>query len=97
MSELLGLQQRPSQPVSNPVDFMPNSSAVHPKLLKADFHGSIMTGSLFSSSVKIHPFSNTLLTVVRSKNPCLIGLSGIVIHETENTFRVVTKDDEVKG
>ena len=70
---------------------------MHPKLLKADFHGSIMTGSLFPSSVKIHPFSDTLLTVVQSKNPCLVGLAGIVIHETENTFRVVTKDDEVKG
>jgi len=48
MSELLGLQPRPPQPVSNSVaaKAMPNSSGMHPKLLKADFHGSIMTGEV---------------------------------------------------
>ncbi|KAJ8700811.1 RNase P/RNase MRP complex subunit [Pleurotus ostreatus] len=50
---------------------------MHPKLLKADFHGSIMT-------------------VKQSKNPCLIGLSGIVILESENAFKVITKDNRVK-
>ncbi|KAF8885900.1 Rof/RNase P-like protein [Gymnopilus junonius] len=56
---------------------MPNSSGMHPKLLKADYHGSIMT-------------------VTQAKNPCLVGLSGIVIHETENAFKVVTKQNKVK-
>lgn len=75
MSELLGLS-RYSASVSSP-QTMPGSSGMHPKLLKADFHGSIMT-------------------VHKAKNPCLVGISGIVIHETENAFKVVTRQDKVK-
>lgn len=33
----------------------------------------------------------------QSKNACLVGLSGIVILETESTFKVVTKKDRLKG
>ncbi|KAG5643455.1 hypothetical protein DXG03_000887 [Asterophora parasitica] len=76
MSELLGLPQpAASEPPSSQA--MPSTASMHPKLVKADFHGSIMT-------------------VRQSKNPCLVGLSGIVIHETENTFKVVTVKDKVK-
>ncbi|KAG6813422.1 hypothetical protein H0H92_011119 [Tricholoma furcatifolium] len=76
MSELLGLQQRP--PASAPSStHMPSSAGMHPKLVKADFHGSIVT-------------------VRRSKNPSLVNLSGIVIHETENAFKIITKKDSVK-
>ena len=45
MSELLGLSREPSG--ANPsamAKAMPSSASMHPKLLKADFHGSIMTG-----------------------------------------------------
>lgn len=35
--------------------------------------------------------------VVRAKNPCLVGLSGIVVHETENAFRVVTEKNQTKS
>ncbi|KAI0082688.1 RNase P/MRP p29 subunit, partial [Panus rudis PR-1116 ss-1] len=38
----------------------------------------------------------SIITVRQSKNPCLVGLSGIVIHETENSFKVVTKNDRLK-
>ncbi|KAF8153310.1 RNase P/MRP p29 subunit [Crassisporium funariophilum] len=78
MSELLSLSQKPA--VETPASMakaVPGSAGMHPKLLKADFHGSIMT-------------------VRQSKNPCIVGLSGIVIHETENAFRVVTKNDKLK-
>lgn len=34
--------------------------------------------------------------VRQSKNPFLVGLSGIVIHETENAFKVVTRKDQLK-
>lgn len=74
MSELLGLSPPSSVPVA---EAMPNASSMHPKLVKADFHGS-------------------LLTVRQSKNPCLVGLSGIVIHETENAFKVITRKDQFK-
>ncbi|KAG6854496.1 hypothetical protein C0991_006098 [Blastosporella zonata] len=76
MSELLALQQPPIAGPSS-AQAMPSSSGMHPKLLKADFHGSIMT-------------------VRQSKNPCIVGLSGIVIQETENVFKVVTQKDTVK-
>ncbi len=35
-------------------------------------------------------------SVRQSKNPCLVGLSGVVVHETENTFKVVTPKDQLK-
>lgn len=35
-------------------------------------------------------------TVKQSKNPCLVGVRGIVILETENAFRIITKKDQVK-
>jgi len=74
MSELLGLPPPSSVSVA---EAMPSASSMHPKLVKADFHGS-------------------LLTVRQSKNPCLVGLSGIVIHETENAFKVITRKDQLK-
>ena len=33
----------------------------------------------------------------QSKNPCLVGLSGIVIYESENGFRVITRGNELKS
>ncbi|ETW82573.1 RNase P, partial [Heterobasidion irregulare TC 32-1] len=76
MSELLGLAALPASGTPSPKD-MPSSAGMHAKLVKADFHGSIMT-------------------VRRSNNPALIGLSGIVVHETENAFRVVTRTNKSK-
>ncbi|KAH9951325.1 RNase P/MRP p29 subunit [Amylocystis lapponica] len=78
MSELLALPPAPSGSITQPVaDAVPSAPAMHAKLVKADFHGS-------------------LVTVRQSKNPCLVGLSGVVVHETENTFKVVTKKDQLK-
>ncbi|KDR72174.1 hypothetical protein GALMADRAFT_74026 [Galerina marginata CBS 339.88] len=79
MSELLSLPPQPAKipPPELAQKSMPNSSGIHPKLLKADYHGSIMT-------------------VSQSKNPCLVGVSGIVIHETENAFKVVTRQNKLK-
>ncbi|KAF9025830.1 RNase P subunit p29-like protein [Hymenopellis radicata] len=75
MSELLNLPNKPTRPPLQ--SDMPSSAAMHPKLLKADFHGSV-------------------ITVRQSKNPSLLGISGIVIHETENTFNIITKANTVK-
>ncbi|KAF5389354.1 hypothetical protein D9757_004384 [Collybiopsis confluens] len=55
----------------------PSSASCHPKLLKADFSGS-------------------LVSVQKSKNPSLVDIQGIVFHETENTFVIVTKNDKKK-
>jgi ribonuclease P protein subunit POP4 len=37
------------------------------------------------------------LIVKDAKNKCLVDCSGIVIHETENTFKVITQKDQMKG
>jgi len=76
MSELLNLPQKPANP-SSANHVMPNSSAMHAKLVKADYHGAIVS-------------------VKKSKHPCLVGLSGIVYHETENAFKIVTPANAVK-
>ncbi|KLO17369.1 RNase P subunit p29-like protein [Schizopora paradoxa] len=76
MSELLGLWKAPEQQTAS-MPTMPNSAGMHAKLVKADFHGSI-------------------ISVKQSKNPCLVGVKGIVILETENAFRIITKNDQVK-
>ncbi|KAI9064341.1 RNase P/MRP, p29 subunit [Trametes sanguinea] len=77
MTELLSLSSPPTGTESNPAAAMPSSAGMHAKLIKADFHGAI-------------------ITVRRSKNPCLVGLSGIVVHETENAFKVITQRDQLK-
>ncbi|KIJ46001.1 hypothetical protein M422DRAFT_250426 [Sphaerobolus stellatus SS14] len=48
MSELLGLQPKPTQPPTpeRAAKSMPSAPDMHPKLLKADYHGSIMTASI---------------------------------------------------
>jgi len=47
------------------------------RLIKADYHGAIMT-------------------VVRSTCPAFVGTRGIILQETENVFRFITKKNEVK-
>jgi ribonuclease P protein subunit POP4 len=93
MSELLGLSPPAAAPVT---EAMPSASSMHAKLVKADFHGSILTGmqvlSLYAQILThLCPFQ-----VRQSKNPCLVGLSGIMIHETENAFKVITRKDQLR-
>ncbi|KAF8512247.1 RNase P/MRP p29 subunit [Gautieria morchelliformis] len=78
IAELLGLDVRPNTPVDNTSSLhMPNAQSMQAKLVKADFHGSI-------------------ISVRSAKNPSLVGCSGIVILETENTFKVVTIHNKLK-
>jgi len=85
MSELLGLGtpplslgERAEGDARARAAAMPQAAAgMHAKLVKADFHGSIMI-------------------VRRSRNAALVGASGIVVQETENTFKVVTREDRLK-
>jgi ribonuclease P protein subunit POP4 len=44
ISELLGLGPQPAGMGTEQKGAMPNVTTMHPKLVKADFHGSIMTG-----------------------------------------------------
>ncbi|KAI0361994.1 RNase P/MRP p29 subunit [Trametes cingulata] len=77
MTELLSLSPQPAGTASDPAAAVPSAAGMHAKLIKADFHGAVVT-------------------VRRSKNPCLVGLSGIVVHETENAFKVITQKDQLK-
>ncbi|KAJ7827955.1 hypothetical protein B0H14DRAFT_3719701 [Mycena olivaceomarginata] len=77
MSELLNLPQPGSS-----APRAPSGTSIHPTLLKADFHGYIMTGDC--------------LFAFLSKNTAIVGIAGIVIHETEGTFQVVTKTNKLK-
>lgn len=45
ISELLGLGPQPTGTVTEQNVAMPNVVTMHAKLVKADFHGSIMTGN----------------------------------------------------
>jgi len=54
-----------------------SGSNLEARLIKADFHGAI-------------------ITVTRSTSPGMIGLTGILLQETENTFNIITKEDKIK-
>ncbi|KAJ3562300.1 hypothetical protein NP233_g9660 [Leucocoprinus birnbaumii] len=77
MSELLVLSQKPGNNLPPSSKAMPSSQSMFPKLVKADFHGAI-------------------ISVCQSKNPCLVGITGIIFHETENAFKIITKSNAVK-
>jgi len=76
---------------------MPNVPSMHAKLVKADYHGAIVTGRPVISFHLTFTSREMHAIVKDAKNNCLIGCSGIVIHETECTFKVVTRSNQVKG
>ena len=45
MTELLSLSAAPSTPSADPSSAMPAAAGMHAKLIKADFHGAIVTGA----------------------------------------------------
>lgn len=54
-----------------------NPHMIQQKLLKADFHGAV-------------------LTVIRSKCPSYVGLTGILVQELKHIFKIIAKDDKLK-
>ncbi|KAI0247710.1 hypothetical protein BJV78DRAFT_1243463 [Lactifluus subvellereus] len=81
---------------------MPQAAGMHAKLVKADFHGSIMIGQFIvpASSdggfLQPNQFWWNTNSLRRSRNAALVGASGIVVQETENTFKVVTRKNRLK-
>lgn len=51
--------------------------------------------SMFPKLVKAD-FHGAIILVCQSKNPCLVGISGIIIHETENAFKIITQSSAIK-
>jgi hypothetical protein len=102
MTELLGLGTGTGTGTKTPT-LTPAAAAaaagMHAKLVKADFHGSIVTGTCPCAYVlpTARQINRMHAKVRRSKNAALVGLSGIVVQETENTFKIVTRVDKLKG
>ena len=103
VAELLNLNPKPADPLPGAEESkselkMPPSISMQTKLVKAEFHGAIIEGIVHNAILAAKPFnSQRCRTVTQSKNKSLVGCKGIVIHETENTFKVVTSSDVLKG
>ncbi|KAF8622557.1 hypothetical protein AX15_006907 [Amanita polypyramis BW_CC] len=93
MSELLGLAPLSTAMEMRPAPPMPSSASMHAKLVKADLHGSMIKGK---PSLPFGQLIPQLRAVHQSKNTSVLGLSGIVILDTANTFSIVTRQDKVK-
>lgn len=50
----------------------------------------------FTSDILKADYHGAKISVVRTKNPSLVGIRGIVILETKGTFKVVSKDNKVR-
>lgn len=60
--------------------------------------GNVNSSNLPSVQMKIlkADYHGCLLTVCQSKCPSFVGTTGIVVMETKNTFKVITKNDKLK-
>ncbi|KAL4074740.1 Rof/RNase P-like protein [Scleroderma yunnanense] len=81
MSELLDL---PPAPLTSPGGTDSDLSCGIPN--SSTLHAKLVKADLHGS----------ILTVRQSRNPCLVGLSGIVLYESENAFRVISKANQTK-
>ena len=74
------------------------------KITKADLHGCLLRGKYISSScVSDHhnlcflSLTHALDAVDKSKCPSYVGVRGIVLQETQNTFKLITSSDRLKS
>ena len=94
MSELLTLPPASSRSTQHAHT---QTASMHAKLIKADFHGAMISGRAPMFSLRYEPTNSFPISPVKqSKNPSLVGLTGIVILETENAFKVVTRTNQFK-
>ena len=77
------------------------------KVIKADLHGCLITGMydlnlrrsvaptfFLPSALPLPAFSPT---VEKSKCPSYVGVHGIVLQETQNTFKLISREDRLKS
>lgn len=59
----------------------------------------LKTKSAFSSRSIFHrvDLHGADVTIVKAKNSSLVDITGIVLLETKNTFKILVKDDSIKG
>ena len=103
LSEMLPLPAYPKQPLA---DLKLHASApgklanglateqLSSRLVKADFTGAVIRGMSLEG---LYCPKLMLYAVKRSKNASLIGLEGIVVVETAETFKIVTVENVVKS
>jgi ribonuclease P protein subunit POP4 len=78
-----------------------NLKSLTPKLVKADYHGAIITGIF--NSLEYFRISNITFIILnefsvsKSKCPGYVGLTGILLQETKNVFKIITKQNEIKS
>lgn len=58
-------------------------------------HAQTQAAGMHAKLIKA-AFEGAMITVKQSKNASLVGLTGIVILETENAFKIVTPKDQLK-
>ncbi|GAA5828174.1 hypothetical protein JCM5353_007819 [Sporobolomyces roseus] len=106
MTELLGLpiaipSSRPSpstpslepgQPTSYPLPTFPSRTEPLPAAAQ-ELSANVV--NIQTKLVKAE-FVGCVLSVKRAKNPSLVGLKGIVLQETQGTFKIVTPKSQVK-
>lgn len=72
---------------------LPNLRTVELKLAKADFHGAVLSSTV-AASIALAAISDFIVAaVVRHANPLMVGITGIVLQESENVFRLIKQDD----
>ncbi|KAF2071450.1 hypothetical protein CYY_007224 [Polysphondylium violaceum] len=52
-------------------------------------------GPIMAMKVVKADFHGAIIQVTRSKSPTLVGQKGIVVQETENTFKIITKENKL--
>ena len=74
------------------------------KVLKADLHGCLIKGTSIlytAETLRANDVFNIVpiicWLVAESKSESTVGLEGIVLQETQNTFRIICSDDRVKS
>ena len=74
------------------------------KVLKADLHGCLIKGTSIlytAETLRANDVFNIVpiicWLVAESKSVSTVGLEGIILQETQNTFRIICPDDRVKS
>jgi hypothetical protein len=57
----------------------------------------VRTGPALEAKMLKADYHGAIIKVTKATNPCLINITGLILQETENTFKIVTKEDCVKG
>ena len=89
--------RNPPPGTSIAADLKINVVSLHAKLVKAEFIGCILSGTLFIGLTMNCVAHICDATVKRAKNPSLAQLTGIVLQETQSTFKIVTTSNAIKS